>query len=228
MSPQESSTSHGGTGAALLPKRVGAVLFDMDNTLVDSERAWFDATARLWREAGSDAVGRGILGGTVADVVQDFTVAHPDTDPQSVECRFMELLSLHLRDGVAAMPGADELLRRLSTALPVAVASNSPSAIVRQTVSRMGWEFLVHAAIGTEDVLRGKPAPDLYLAAAKACGAAPETCVVIEDSPMGAAAGHAAGAFVLSVGADGRNHGNLNVASLTDPLVLAWTPERIL
>ncbi|MEO7587909.1 MAG: HAD family phosphatase, partial [Arachnia sp.] len=209
-----------------LPSRIGAVLFDMDNTLVDSEHAWFEATADLWRHAGSQPEGVGVLGGTVADVIREFLDAHPDADPEPVEQRFMEFLHHRLADGVVTMPGAEDLLTRLAAILPVAIASNSPSAVVRDTVDRMGWTTLFTVAVGTEDVAEGKPAPDLYLAAARACGAAPETCVVIEDSPMGAAAGRAAGAFVLTVGAVAAGHGHLNIDSLTDPRILAWTPEH--
>ncbi|RMB59887.1 HAD family hydrolase [Tessaracoccus antarcticus] len=209
-----------------LPSRIGAILFDMDNTLVDSEHAWFEATADLWRHAGSQPDGVGVLGGTVADVIREFLAAHPDADPEPVERRFMEFLHHHLADGVVTMPGAEELLTRMAPILPVAIASNSPSVIVRDTVARMGWSSLFTAAVGTEDVAQGKPAPDLYLYAARACGVAPETCVVIEDSPMGAAAGRAAGAFVLTVGDVAADHGDLNIDSLTDPRILAWTPER--
>lgn len=208
-----------------LPVRVGAVLFDMDNTLVDSEHAWFEATADLWRNAGSQPEGVGILGGTVADVVREFRINHPAEDQADVERRFMHSLHQHLAEGVVMMPGAGDLLSRLAGRVPLAIASNSPSAIVRDTVARMGWEGTFAAAIGTEDVAEGKPAPDLYLAAARACGVAAETCVVIEDSPMGAAAGRAAGAFVLTVGAVGLGHGDLNVDSLLDPRVRAWEPE---
>ena len=210
-----------------LPSRIGAVLFDMDNTLVDSEHAWFSATADLWRHAGSEPAGVGVLGGTVADVVQEFLDAHPDVDPAPVEARFMGFLHDRLADGVVTMPGAHELLTRLSATIPVAIASNSPSAIVRDTVAKMGWSELFTAAVGTEDVAAGKPAPDLYLAAARACGADPKTCIVIEDSPMGAAAGRAAGAFVLTVGPVGDGHGDLNIDSLLDPRILAWTPEVV-
>ncbi|MGV8846721.1 HAD family hydrolase [Tessaracoccus sp.] len=212
--------------APRLPSHIGAILFDMDNTLVDSEHAWFEATADLWRHAGSQSDGVGVLGGTVADVIREFLADHPHADPEPVEHRFMEFLHHHLADGVVTMPGAESLLTRMATLVPMAIASNSPSVIVRDTVARMGWSSLFTAAVGTEDVAQGKPAPDLYLIAAEACGAAPETCVVIEDSPMGAAAGRAAGAFVITVGAVAADHGDFNVDSLTDPRILTWTPGR--
>lgn len=208
-----------------LPSRISAVLFDLDNTLVDSEDAWFGATADLWRDAGSQPDGVGVLGGTVADVVRQFLDAHPVADLELVRRRFLVFLHRRLADSVVAMAGADDLLTRLAVILPVAVASNSPSTVVRDTVDRMGWSALLTAALGTEEVVEGKPAPDLYLAAARACGVAPERCMVIEDSPTGAAAGRAAGAFVLMVGAVGAGHGDDTIDSLMDPRILDWIPE---
>lgn len=210
-----------------LPARIGAVLFDMDNTLVDSEHAWFDAIADLWNQASRPVDGDGLLGGTVGDVVRDFVHAHPTADHDQVEHRFLKHLYAQLADGVEMMPGAQELLTRLSAMVPIAIASNSPSEIVRGTVETMGWSSLFTAAVGTGDVARGKPAPDLYLAAAHACGAAPATCVVVEDSPVGAVAGRIAGAFVLTVGAVGAGHGDLHVDSLTNQTLLDWSPETL-
>lgn len=208
-----------------LPQRIGAVLFDMDNTLVLSEHAWSAATDDLWRDANATTRGVDVLGGTTADIIDAFMAASPDADPAAVERRFMDFLHARLTEGVVTMPGAPELLERLASAVPLAIASNSPSAIVSDMVTKMGWAGVFTAAVGTEDVARGKPAPDLYLAAARACGVTPEMCVVVEDSPVGATAGRAAGAFVLTVGAAGAGYGDLSIDSLIDPVILAWDPE---
>ena len=63
-----------------LPARIGAVLFDMDNTLVASEDAWFAASRKLWEDAGADSTGKGILGGTVYDVVDAYLLDFPGSD----------------------------------------------------------------------------------------------------------------------------------------------------
>ncbi|NHB83776.1 hypothetical protein G7085_01150 [Tessaracoccus sp. HDW20] len=60
------------------------MLFDMDNTLVASEHAWFAATRELWRELGEDSAGQGILGGTVQDVVDEIIGVHPGADPEAL------------------------------------------------------------------------------------------------------------------------------------------------
>lgn len=210
-----------------LPQRIAAVLFDMDNTLVASESAWFDATEALWRSAGGDPTGKGILGGTIEDLVAAFLVDFPQADPSGVTHSLNELLETYLAEGVAPMPGAVALITRLSQRMPMTVASNSPTRIVRHVVAALGWQPLFRATLGTDDVARPKPAPDLYLAAARACGADIADCVVFEDSPMGAEAGRAAGAFVVTVGADAVGRGHLSVPSLLDPHITSWEPHTI-
>lgn len=213
--------------SAVLPAQVAAVLFDLDNTLVRSEPAWFAAVADLWTEAGGDPSGKGVLGGTVDHLVSEFVTEYPDANRAQVEGRLLGLLARHLESATVALPGASELLTRLAALVPIAVASNSPSEMVRQLVSSLGWAGLVTAALGTEDVTAPKPAPDLYLAAASRCDADIADCVIFEDSPMGALAAATAGAFVVTVGADAVGHGNLSVGSLLDPRVAEWYPEAV-
>ncbi|MCG6568530.1 HAD family phosphatase [Tessaracoccus sp. ZS01] len=208
-----------------LPQRVAAVLFDMDNTLVASEDAWFAATRKLWEEVGGDATGKGVLGGTVSDVVDDFLREYPDADRTELSERMTNLIMANLAGGVRPTPGALALIERLSATMPITIASNSPTAIVEHVVSALGWGDLFTAALGTEDVERPKPAPDLYLAAAARCGVSIEDCVVFEDSPMGATAARASGAFVVTIGPETRHLGDVNVPDLTDPRITAWEPE---
>lgn len=210
---------------AALPSRVAAVLFDMDNTLVASEDAWFAAARQLWEDAGRDSSGKGILGGTVADVVDDYLRDFPRADREAVTTRMNDLLVSHLDGGVHPTTGAVELIERLSARMPITIASNSPSLIVTKVVAALGWEHHFTAALGVEDVDLPKPAPDLYLTAAARCGADIADCVVFEDSAVGAAAARAAGAFVVTIGPDAAHLGDLNVAGLTDPRVTDWTPE---
>ncbi len=215
-----------------LPQHIGAVLFDMDDTLVDSEQAWFDATRQLWEEyevskGFDDDVSDELRGGTIEDVVAVFSRVHPGVDADVAERRMLELLQEHLADGVEPMPGAEALLEALSGTIPLAVASNSPSAIVEATMQSLGWQRRFVAMLGTEDVERPKPAPDLYLAAAERCGVAPEHCVVMEDSRTGATAAREAGAFVVAVGPFAADLGHVHVLSLAHPMLQSWQPQPI-
>lgn len=199
----------------------------MDDTLVDSEAAWFAATEDIWRDAGGDPTGKGLLGGSMADLVVQYTADFPGSDPAEIERRLRERLSHHIGESVEPMPGAVELITRLGAEFPITIASNSPSDIVVDVVRSLGWESLFTARLGTEDVALPKPAPDLYLAAAAACGVDIAECVVFEDSPVGARAGREAGAFVVTVGPAAVGVGQANVDSLLDPRILTWAPAPI-
>ena len=99
------------------------------------------------------------------------------------------------------MPGAPEAVRAVVGAgIPVAVASNAGRAELRAKLARLGLaELFAGRVFSFEDVPRPKPAPDIYLAAARSCGAAPAECVVVEDSLLGVRAGIAAGCRVLGL-----------------------------
>lgn len=219
--------SDGPVKADKLPSQVAAVLFDMDNTLVASEAAWFAAANDLWIEAGGNPTNKGILGGTVGDLVREFLIDFPNADPGQVETSLSEKLTYHLTGAVVPMPGAPELLARLGATLPLTIASNSPSKLVKEIIETLGWSDVFVAALGTEDVSASKPAPDLYLTAARACNVRISDCVVIEDSPLGARAGVAAGAFVITVGPAAVDQGHINVDSLLDERIIGWRPEVI-
>ncbi|WP_167202800.1 HAD family hydrolase [Actinomyces respiraculi] len=206
-----------------MPSTIEAILFDMDDTLVDSERAWIAAADRLWAEAGSRNRAPVIPGGTVDDLVDAHLAEFADADQAAATGRLRALLDEELGRLMRPMPGAVDLLERLDPALPIAVASNSPSAVVQRTVAALGWSDRLSAALGAEDVAQPKPAPDIYLEAARRCGAAIDRCVVVEDSPMGARAALDAGAFLITIGLPSTGH--VNVSSLCDELITSWNPR---
>lgn len=209
-----------------LPTKVAAVLFDMDDTLVNSEHAWFAAGEELWNRRGKSGAGKVERGCTIGDMVDAYVADFPDADAEAVDAELRELLQVHLQTGVEAMPGAEALLDKLHRTHPVTIASNSPSDIVKFVVDSMGWQNIFTAALGTEDIENPKPAPDLYRTAAERCGVDPSQCVVFEDSVMGATAGKAAGAFVVTVGNAATGIGDMQVDSLDDPIIREWNPER--
>lgn len=169
------------------------MLFDIDGTLVDStavvERAW----TAVAEEFGADAAE--ILavchGKRDVDVVAEFF-------PEPVRDRVLRAMAEREAaelDGVVALPGAAEVLA--GTARWAAVTSGD-RALMRSRLRAAGLP-LPQVLVAAEDVAAGKPAPDGYLAAARALGADPATCVVVEDAPPGVAAGRAAGAMVAAV-----------------------------
>ncbi len=115
--------------------------------------------------------------------------------------------------------GAEELLRGLRGRRQVALGSSSTRPLVEAALGPRGWLPLFDTLVTGSDVARLKPAPDIYLEAARRLGQPPERCVVLEDSPVGCEAARAAGMFVVAVpGAHTHEtpRADLIVASLTD------------
>ncbi len=180
-----------------------AVLFDMDGTLIDSEPVWFETQARLLAGYGfelgpehwekvlgqpNEVSAKYLIG------VSGIPLTWPELS-EKIEVAMVEQLG----QGLQLLPGAKELLVELQAAgVPTALVSASSRRIVDACIGAIGADFFRHTVSG-DDVERSKPEPEPYLLAAELLGVRPEGCVVIEDSPIGTAAGAAAGCRVLAV-----------------------------
>ncbi|MDP5228663.1 MULTISPECIES: HAD family phosphatase [Arthrobacter] len=182
-----------------------AVLFDMDGTLVDTERLWWDAVAdvafglghRLGSEDGPDVLGRP-SGHTAAHLLATLPSASTLTAEELSE-RLDQAFTELVAQEVVPRPGAMDLLRLLaSEGIPTAIVSASPRRVVELVRDRLGHELFT-LVVAVEDTPASKPAPDPYLEAARRLGAEPSACVVVEDSPVGLAAAEAAGCPVVVV-----------------------------
>lgn len=218
--------------AETLPSRVAGVIFDMDDTLFDSEKAWHEAAAALWRDAGGVFRGYEDRGGTVEDLANAFLDEFGGGDEREermadVCARLEDAIRERLDVDLAPMPGADALTSRLAHVVPLAIGSNSPQRIVEQCVRAIGWQERFTAALGVSAHMNPKPAPDLYVEAARRLGVDPRDCVIFEDSPTGVRAAVASGAFVVTIGEDARGIGSLAVDTLNDDIVTSWTPEQL-
>jgi sugar-phosphatase len=175
---------------------VGAVLFDMDGTLVDSdaavERAW-----RAWAgEYGVDpSAALAIVHGRPAE--QTVRELLPDADEKTAAAAAARQLALQYDDlaDVVAAAGAADLLARI--AVPWAVVTSADRRLANARLRAVG--FCPPLLITSEDVRAGKPDPAGYLLAAARLGADPRRCLVVEDSEAGIQAGRAAGALVAAL-----------------------------
>lgn len=180
-----------------------ALLFDCDGVLVDSEPATF---ALIQEDFAAHGLALSIpdlehlfIGGTiegVAATARQMGAPLPADWPET----YYRKLYARLAAGTALMPGIPELLDRLDAAgIPYAVGSNGRMAKMQATLGQYPWLMarLSGRLFSGQDLGCPKPAPDLYLLAARALGVDPAACVVIEDSPTGARAGIAAGMRVM-------------------------------
>jgi beta-phosphoglucomutase len=181
-----------------------AVIFDLDGVLADSEGLHVQAWRRVFAERdwpfdrrwASDWVG--VPDVEIAAVVAARFPARPGADGLVREKRerFRELVSAGLQpfEGVSA-----ELERCRDLSIPVAVGTSSARAEATLMLQVMGFEPYFPVVVAGDDVPRVKPAPDIFLAAARLLEVPPARCIVVEDSPGGIAAAQAAGAAVVAV-----------------------------
>ena len=190
------------------PHRPAAVLFDCDGVLADTEalhdRIMAEEVCRLgWEITPEEGARRfrSLAWEAIAPVVEQ------RLGPGSVPADFLPALIARvvraLEQETEPVPGALDALAAIQAAgIPVAVASNSSRAELATKLRRLGLaEAFRGRVFSVNDVARPKPAPDMYRAAAAACGADPHDCVVVEDSVAGARAGIAAGCRVLGYAA---------------------------
>ena len=183
----------------------GAVIFDLDGVLVDAEIWWDEVRidfarrhGRTWTEAdraaimGANSFGWSTLMRERLDLAQ---LPREQIETEVVRA----MVERYLAEGAPRIPGAVETVERVARELPVAVASSGHPDVIAAALESLGIRPLFGAVASSDEVATGKPEPDVYLLAAKRLGAAPEGCLVVEDSLNGVLAGRAAGMFVVLV-----------------------------
>jgi HAD superfamily hydrolase (TIGR01509 family) len=181
----------------IMVERPAAIIFDMDDTLVATRALWRKAEERLLAAMGrkwSADLARQYKGMNALDVA---ATIHRAVQPEmSVrECQQLmrsALIAEFQQIPVRSMPGAAECVRRMKRMAPLALASGSPPEAIHLALVQLGLYREFEVVISSETVARGKPHPDVFLAAAKAMGASAEHCLVIEDSLIGVRAAKAA------------------------------------
>ena len=181
-----------------------AVVFDLDGVLIDSEARWSAAREALVRESGgrwSDDAPRAMMGMSspewAAYLHDELGVAlEPEEIVRAVVARMCDG---YRRDGVPFLPGAVEAVRALDGRWPLGVASSANREIIDLVLEVGDLAGAFAATVSSEEVERGKPAPDVYLEAARRLGVPAETCVAVEDSTNGLRSAHAAGMAVVAV-----------------------------
>lgn len=187
--------------------RFDALILDFDGVLLESEFEGNQELAELLTRLGHPHTVEDTLSHYVGLAGRDFIAAIETRVGAQLPPEFhehMKQMSVRaMRDGIKAVAGAVEFVRKLPPVLPKAVASSSSTRWVRGHLEHIGLgdAFGDHIYSGREHVTRGKPAPDLYLHAAEALGVDIERTAIIEDSRVGATGALASGATVIGLAA---------------------------
>ena len=183
------------------------VLFDCDGVLVDSESLTADVLISNLGRHGlmitHNQLSDFFLGGTIMGVAAKARELGADLPANWIDDIYEEIFDVLGRE-VEPIPGVDAVLDSLDAAgIAYAVGSNGPRRKMEITLTRCGLADRLRGRVySRQDVANPKPAPDVYLKAAKDAGIAPAQCVVIEDSPNGARAGIAAGMVTFGFAAE--------------------------
>ena len=180
-----------------------AVVFDCDGLLLDTEECWTQAERELFARHGHDFTAehkRVMLGkaGEETAAILERSLDQPGRG-EALRLELLELAAHAVEAGAAPRAGAAELVTELRGSVPLAVASNSPRAILDLALEAAGMSGVLDVVLGGDEVARPKPAPDIYALACERLGAAPGDSVALEDSPTGVAAARAAGLYVIGV-----------------------------
>ena len=183
-----------------------AVLWDMDGTLVDSEKVWDVSLAALYEKLGGEMTPevRASMIGSVAEntmrIVYTSLGLDLDREAMAESSRWLNDYTAELFDeGLPWCDGAKELLDALAAeGTPMALVTNTERALTERALNGIGREYFSATVCGDE-VRRGKPAPDPYQRGAELLGLSPEDCLAVEDSVTGTTSAESAGCPVLVV-----------------------------
>jgi HAD superfamily hydrolase (TIGR01509 family) len=182
-----------------------SVIFDLDGTLVDSEPNYYEAGRQT-------LAAHGVPDFTWADHERYVGISTQETvadwkDRYALEATVEELLAAKNRRYLELARGATRVYPQMrafvdllaAEGVPMAVASGSSPEAIAAVLTGTGLDAHLHTVVSADEVAQGKPAPDVFLEAARRLGASPADCVVLEDAAPGAAAAHAAGMRCIAV-----------------------------
>ena len=182
---------------------IEAVVFDMDGVLIDSEPVWERVRRKFVADHGGrwaeDAQDR-MMGMSTAEwsayMSEDFGLRLP---PAQVAELVIAAMAAEYQAHLPLLPGAVEAVRSLSARWPLAVASSAPKSLIEAVLDASALRPAFAAAVSSEEVTRGKPAPDVYLEATRRLGVPPAASAAVEDSTNGLRSAAAAGLTVIAV-----------------------------
>jgi HAD superfamily hydrolase (TIGR01509 family) len=182
---------------------IDAVIFDLDGLLLDSEQVWDEAREQLARERGGrwhEQAQRDMMGMSSTEwsryLHDRIGLAE---SPEEISAEVVRRLEARYRERLPLVPGAVEAVERLAARWPLGLASSSNRELIDLALEVSGLGRFFRATVSSEEVAQGKPAPDVYLEAARRVGVAGQRCAAIEDSHNGIRSAKAAGMRVIAI-----------------------------
>jgi HAD superfamily hydrolase (TIGR01509 family) len=183
--------------------QIAAVVFDLDGVLVDSEQLWDAARRELVADRGGawrDGATHAMMGMSAPEwsryVHEELGV---DLEPPAISTAVVERLDRLYRERLPLLPGARETVIEAAARWPLGLASSSNREIIDLVLELAEIGDCFDATVSSEEVARGKPAPDVYLETARRLSVAPTACAAVEDSTNGLRSAAAAGMTVVAI-----------------------------
>jgi HAD superfamily hydrolase (TIGR01509 family) len=182
---------------------IDAVVFDLDGVLLDSEEVWDEVREGYVRGRGGHydtEVQRAMMGMSSREWSR-YLHEHAGVadEPDAINAEVVRLMLEAYRERLPLIDGAVEAVRRIGARWPLALASSSNRPLIEAVLDVSGLRPLFGATVSSEEVEHGKPAPDVYLEAARQLGVEPRRCAAVEDSHSGIRAAKAAEMRVVAV-----------------------------
>ena len=182
---------------------IAGIVFDLDGLLLESEQVWDAAREELVRKRGGrwhERAQRDMMGMSSPEwsryVHEQLGVPDP---PEEISAEVVRRLERLYRERLPVIPGAREAVERLAGRWPLALASSSNRELIDLALELMGVAQDFAATVSSEEVARGKPAPDVYLEAARRLAVDPKAAAAVEDSHNGIRSAKAAGMRVVAI-----------------------------
>ncbi|MFN2468206.1 MAG: HAD family hydrolase [Gaiellaceae bacterium] len=180
-----------------------AVVFDLDGVLIETEELWDDVRSSLVRERGGryDGEAQRAMMGMSSPEWSRYMHAELGVSgsPEEISAEVVRRMAARYQEGLPLVPGAVEAVERLAGRWPLGLASSSNRQLIDAALDLGGLARLFRVSVSSEEVSRGKPAPDVYLEAARRLGVEPCGCTAVEDSHSGIRSAKAAGMTVVAI-----------------------------
>jgi HAD superfamily hydrolase (TIGR01509 family) len=212
---------------------IAAVVFDMDGVLIDSEQLWDEVREQLAHEWGGRWHERAQADMMGMSSVEWSRYMHDviglAATPEEINAEVVRRLLARYRASLPLLPGAVGAVERVARRWPLGLASSSNREVIDAVLEAAGIAKHFRATVSSEEVERGKPAPDVYLEAARRLRAEPSRCAAVEDSRNGILSARATGMRVIAIpnphyppSEDALVHADVILDSLDE-----LTPERV-